>query len=88
MNFGDNFIRWIEIFQKNSNSRLILNGHDSDPFPVERGCRQGDPISPYLFNVCSEFLTLAIKESENITSISVHGRERRLSQYADGTSVF
>ena len=38
--------------------------------------------------MCSEFLTLAIKESENITSISVHGRERRLNQYADDTSVF
>ena len=88
LNFGENFIKWILIFQKSSNSRIILNGHLSEPFTLKQGCRQGDPTSPYLFIICSEFLTLTFTESMEVTGIKVHNREHRLSQYTDDTSVF
>ena len=87
-NFGENFIKWITLFQKNSNSRVILNGHLSQPFPLHRGCRQGDPISPYLFILCSEYLTLAFENTNTIESITLHNKENWLSQYADDTSAF
>ena len=45
----ENFRKWIILFQTNSNSRVILNGHLCQPFPLHRGCRQGDPILPHLF---------------------------------------
>ena len=83
LNFGDNFIKWISIFQKNSNSRVLLNGHLSKPFSLERGCRL-----PYLFILCSEFLTLAFKQSTTIEGITIRQKEHRLSQYADDTSPF
>ena len=60
-NFGPNFRKWITLFQCGSNSSVILNGHLSNSFQLHRGCRQGDPISPYLCILCSEFLTLALK---------------------------
>ena len=63
-NFGPNLKKWIQMFQLNSNSRIILNGHLSEPFLLERGCRQGDPISPYIFILCSEYLALAFKEDK------------------------
>ena len=88
LNFGDNFLKWINIFQKDSKSRVILNGHMSDLFSLERGCRQGDPISPYLFIVCSEFLTQAIINNQNIEGITVLEKEHKASQYADDTSLF
>ena len=47
LNFGENFIKWVSLFQLDSNSRIILNGHLSAPFFLKRGCRQGDPISPF-----------------------------------------
>ena len=87
-NFGPNFIKWIEMFQKGAKSKIILNGHLSDSFPLERGCRQGDPISPYLFILCSEFLTLSIKNDANIEGININNKEHKCSQYADDTSVF
>ena len=87
-NFGKNFIKWINMFQKNSNSRIILNGHLSDPFNLHRGCRQGDPISPYLFILCTEFLTLAFRNNNEIQGISLHNKHHKTSQYADDTSVF
>ena len=63
-NLGPNFIKWINMFQKNSMSRITLNGHLSDPFRLHSGCRQGDPISPYIFILCSEFLALAFKNEK------------------------
>ena len=87
-NFGDDFIKWVNMFLKNSESRVILNGHLSDSFNLQRGCRQGDPISPYLFILCSEFLTLKLKTSIDIEGIQVLNKEHRLNQYADDTSLF
>ena len=76
------------MFQDGSNSRVILNGHLSNSFQLHRGYRQGDPISPYLFILCSEFLTLALKNDINIEGITINNKERKCSQYADDTSVF
>ena len=67
---------------------LILNGHLSDSCVLQRGCRQGDPISPYLFILCSEFLTLALKNVRNLEGIIIKNKERECSQYADDTSIF
>ena len=87
-NFGENFKKWIEMFQQNSNSRIILNGHLSEPFNLHRGCRQGDPISPYLFILCTEFLTLAFKTNNQIEGLKINNKTHKTSQYADDTSVF
>ena len=87
-NFGPNFRKWIHMFQKGSKSKVILNGHLSESFELQRGCRQGDPISPYLFILCSEYLTLALKNERNLEGITINRRERKCSQYADDTSIF
>ena len=30
-------------------------------FSIERGCRQDEPVSPYLFILCGEILALIIR---------------------------
>ena len=52
---------------------------------IQRGVRQGCPLSPYLFILSAEVLATAIRKNTNIKGISVNGVEIKLSQYADDT---
>ena len=48
-NFGPSFCSWIKTFQYNATSCVSQAGFLSKFFMLGRGCRQGDPISPYIF---------------------------------------
>ena len=87
-NFGPSIISWIDIFQNGSESCIIQNGFMSGFFNLKRGCRQGDPISPYIFILCAEILGKMIRDNDIISGIHINGKEFRLSQYADDTQLF
>ena len=86
--FKNDLIRWINVFYNNIKSTVLVNCQTSEWFPVKRGCRQGDPISPYLFILCAEILAIMIKENKDIRGIVVGQVEHKLSQFADDTELF
>jgi hypothetical protein len=59
----------------------------SEFFNVQRGFRQGAPLSPYIFLLCAEILGILVKKSREIKGITIEDTEYRLSQYADDTSL-
>ena len=60
--FGQNFISWIEIILKNQESCVINGGTATKYFKLNRGARQGDPISAYLFILAFEIPFVIINE--------------------------
>ena len=60
----------------------------SPSFNIGRGCRQGEPLSPYIFVLCAEFLATKIRKNKRIKGIKIENTELKISQHADDTSRF
>ena len=87
-NLGDNFIKWFNVLYEDAESCVINNGVYSEYFKIHRGCRQGDPISPYIFLLVAEILANSIRQNNNINGIKIKQEEFKLGQYADDTFLF
>ena len=66
----------------------MVNGQIKPRFKIEIGCRQGYPLSPYLFLLCLEILGIVIRNSQSVKGICVETKEFKILQYADDTALF
>lgn len=81
-------VKWItgETFYTNPQSCVTNNGFATPFFSLERGVRQGCPLSGILFVIGVELLACAIRSDKSIKGLSLNSREFKLSQYADDTT--
>ena len=87
-NFGSSFIQWIQTFYQNISSCALNNVFSTGPFEIQRGVRQGDPLSPYLFIIVLEVLAISIRKNKDIQGIVVDGIEITIELCADDLTVF
>lgn len=55
-----------------------MNGEVSEVFQAQKGIRHGDPISPYLFVICMEYLNRCLLELKQQKEFHFHPRCKRL----------
>lgn len=66
--------RWVDLVMKCVTSvkyKIRVNGDLTEEIIPERGLRQGDPISPYLFLICAEGFSALLTAAE--VDGSIHG---------------
>ena len=83
--FGPNFIKWIQITQAKFIACTVNSGNVSPCFPLNRGVKQGDPISPALFVISIEILSLRIKHDHSIKGFEIGNLIIKQSYFADDT---
>ena len=87
-NFGSDFRKWVKVLYANSESAVINNGYFTRFFKLERGVRQGCPLSVYLFILVVELLACEIRNNTLIKGIPLINCELKISQMADDTTIF
>ena len=85
--FGKDFIRWVKTFLNDSQSCAMNNGTSTGYFKLERGMRQGDQLSPYLF-IALETLFIQVKNDSAIRGFHARSVGIKSSAYADDTTFF
>ena len=64
--FGPHIRKWINVLYTGITSCAIKNGYASEFFSLQRGVRQGCPLSGILFVLCAEILANVVKNNKNM----------------------
>ncbi|XP_020972640.1 uncharacterized protein LOC107627573 [Arachis ipaensis] len=93
MGFGWRWREWVKECVSTASMSILVNGSPSKPFKMERGLRQGDPLSPFLFVLVIDVLHRMVGEAvknRRVVPLLVGKDNVKLShlQFADDTILF
>ena len=86
--YGPKLIATIEAIYNNIEAQVKVNGNMSQSFLIERGVRQGCPLSMILYIILAEVMIENIRQNRNIKGITISQKETKISAFADDTTIY
>lgn len=90
--FGAKWVSWIKECVTSANISIFVNSSPTSEFRPQRGLRQGDPLSPFLFNIVAEGLNILLSRAKQLGLIkgALVDSDLRIThlQFADDTILF
>lgn len=80
---GNNFYTMIKAIYNSQNAKILVNGEPTNGIPIQKGTRQGCPLSPLLFIFTIESLAERIQKNEKIKGLKVKGETFKLQVFAN-----
>ena len=84
ININDIYVELLQNIYKEATARIHIDNHVSEKFEIERGVRQGDPISPKLFTAAIEDI---FKLSDLQKGINIDGEQLKDLRFADDVAL-
>ncbi len=82
------FRNLVKILYNSIASRVLINGHLTDEFPILRSVKQGDALSCVLFILCMETIVKTIECDPKVTNIVLDNvRIPKVYAYADDIAI-
>ena len=78
LNFGYSMCIWTKVFYGRISSEAMRKGNISSFFSISRGCRQGNPLSPYIFIMCAKFLSNKVRSNKSMKGIHINQSEHNM----------
>jgi len=87
--FGNDFIQWLQLLYTKPFANIKMNGHFTDSIQLERGIRQGCPVSSLVFLLCVQVMALELQSNDTFSGITIKNsnfeQNVKVIQYADDT---
>lgn len=86
---GERFQGLVRLLYTDAESKVVVNGRSSQPFPVQRGVRQGCPLSPLLYVLVFEAAITSLSRESIVPRLPVPGSQcfPTLFAYADDLTI-
>uniref|UniRef100_A0A803TVZ8 Reverse transcriptase domain-containing protein n=1 Tax=Anolis carolinensis TaxID=28377 RepID=A0A803TVZ8_ANOCA len=83
LDMGAQFQNTINAIYTQQEATIRVNGQTSGKFNINRGARQGCPLSPLIFILTLEILLRSIREDSKLVGIKVDSQEIKVRAFAD-----
>ena len=87
-NFPPDLIKWVNLLLLDFKATINHCGNLSSRFNISRGCRQGDPIAPYLFIIAVELLAHKLRTDTRVQGFNFGNLTHVLDLYADDLTIY